>query len=323
MRNLFIIAILFSILFSCQRNHQENPVECIIPAVVPFQPYSYPVWHPNGNLLAFNYTPLANISANGCAPCIWYSHLGKADSVGFYIMNKDGTSFKRITNFNLLAPSWSPDGNWIAFSLGSQLYKMRFTGNGFDTSNMIQLTTVGGNFYPSWTANSDSIYYDSNAPIAGATGSYTIWKMANDGAGKERVVDATTLGDVRFPFVASNSKLYHTRYVSGQPEIFAMNKDGSTLQQLTFNGKNGNRNMPKFFQGNLFYNDNGTLQRINAIGTETAFTSPSVTFNISSSGEIIYSKMDYSITTYNKQIGTLWIINTDGSNNRQLTFNHL
>ena len=159
-RYLFVFAIVI-FCFSCRKNNPTG-AECSIPALVPFQPYSDPVWHPNGQLLGFNHTPLTGIEPNGTAPCIWYSYLANADSTGFYLMNKDGTGFRRVTNFTLSAPSWSPDGNWIAFSLGSNIYKMPFNGSTFDTTQIIQLTTTGGNFYPSWTANSDTIYYDSN-----------------------------------------------------------------------------------------------------------------------------------------------------------------
>ena len=101
-----------------------------------------------------------------------------------------------------------------------------------------------------------------------------------------------------------------------------MNKDGSNQMQVTYNGRNGNRNTPKFYQGNLIYNDNGTLKIISATGVETALVNPSVTYDISSVGDIVFSSMNYNISIYNKQIGTLWIMNVDGSNKRQLTFNN-
>lgn len=159
MRSLFILCLSLSIVMSCCKKNDSPNVDCILPAIVPFQPYSFPIWHPNGQLLGFNYIPLAGIGTNGTHPCIWYSYFPKSDSTGFYIMNKDGTGRKRITNYSLFAPAWSPDGNWIVFSLGSNLFKLRFTGTEFDTANIVQLTNGGGNFHPSWTADSDTIYF--------------------------------------------------------------------------------------------------------------------------------------------------------------------
>jgi Tol biopolymer transport system component len=309
---LFIFCCLF-LLTSCKKNKPDP--QCIAPAIIPMQPYSYPVWHPNGQTIGFNHTPLAGIGSNGNAPCIWYSYMGKADSTGFYLMNRDGTGFKRVTNFYLNTPAWSPDGHWIAFSIPPNIYKMPFNGSTFDTTQIIQLTTTGGNFYPSWTPEGDSIFYDSNVGTNGQ--GYYVWKMARDGGGK---IGFPETG--RQPFAANNGKIYYVGGVNGQPEIFSMNRDGSGKTQVTLNGQYGNRRTPKFFGNNLFYEDNGTLRKINTAGIDITLANPSVTYDISVTGEIVYSKMESDIMKYNKQIGTLWIMNADGTNNRQLTFNN-
>lgn len=229
-------------------------------------------------------------------------------------MNKAGTGFRRVTNYTLSAPAWSPDGNWIAFSFGSQIYKMRYTGTGFDTSNLIQLTDNGANFYPSWTSNNDTIYYNSNVGITGQ--GYYVWKMASNGSGKAGFPNTGME-----PFVGSNGLIYYVRGVLGQPEIFSMNKDGSNQIQVTFNGQSGNRSTPKYWQGGLFYIDNGTL-RVVRNNTDIKLVFPAITYDISTLGEIVYSKTDFSIFKYDRQMGTLWIMNADGTNNRQLTFNN-
>lgn len=313
MRYLFALLVLLS---GCKKNNSQK-AECIVPTIVPFQPYSYPVWHPNGNLLGFNHRPLAAIVSNGSAPCIWYSYLGKVDSTGFYLMKKDGSGFRRVTNFMLFEPSWSPDGNWIAFSLGSNIYKMPFSGSTFDTAQIEQLTSVGGNFYPAWTADSDTIYFDSNNDAPAGTSFYSIWKMASDGSGKTGFPNTG-----REPFVGSDNRVY---YMGFQAEVFSMSKDGSNQIQLTFNGNisgsSTTKSSPEYYNGKIFYQQNGLWVLTNS--TPAKLDSPCVTYNISPTGEIVYSKTDYDITKYNKQIGTLWIMNADGSNKRQLTFNNL
>jgi Tol biopolymer transport system component len=241
----------------------------------------------------------------------------KSDSTGFYLINKDGTGFKRCTNFILYAPAWSADGDWIAFSIPPHIYKMRFDGNNFDTSHIIQLTDSGANFFPCWTANSDTIYYDSNVGTNGQ--GYYVWKMASDGSGKTGISNTG-----RQPFVGTSSLIYFVRGVSGQPEIFSINKDGSNQTQVTFNSKNGIRNSPKYYQNKIYFSDAGiystpvtnyTPVKI-ANGGSGAYDPP---YDISANGQIVYKTFEFGIK--DRKFGTLWIINADGTNNYQLTFN--
>ena len=307
--------ILLTIVFSCKKDNTNTNAECSLVSSVPLQPYSFPVWHPNSQLLGFNHTPLTGIAAIGAEPCTYYYYGGNEDSTGFYLMNKDGTGFKRVTNFKLGAPAWSPDGKWIAFSFGPSIYKMPFNGVTFDTTQIIQLTTIGANFFPSWTANSDTIYYDSNVGTNGV--GYYLWKMASDGSGKTGFPNTG-----RLPFVGSDNKVY---YMGLQLEVYSMNKDGSNKMQLTFNGNiNGTstgKNYPKYYNGKVFYQQIG-LWSVSINGNPIQLDKPCVTYDISTNGEIVYSRTDFDVNKYNKQIGTLWIMNADGSIKRQLTFNN-
>ncbi|MBX2932273.1 MAG: PD40 domain-containing protein [Chitinophagaceae bacterium] len=319
LRQLILFIFCCPFLFTACKKNKQDP-QCIAPAIIPMQPYSYPVWHPNGQILGFNHTPLAGIGANGNAPCIWYSYMGKADSTGFYLMNRYGTGFRRITNFYLNTPAWSPDGHWIAFSIPPNIYKMPFNGSTFDTTQIIQLTTNGGNFYPSWSANSDTIYFDSNnnAPIG--TNFYSVWKMSNDGSGKTRLTQSAGIGDSRQPFVGSNNRVYFMGYASGKQEIFSMSKIGADFIQETINLGGGS--CPRYWQGKIFVETGSSIKVVQSNGSINKLTFPATTYDISVTGEIVYSKMEYDIMKYNKQIGTLWIMNADGTNNRQLTFNN-
>lgn len=311
-----LIVVTISTSSRCKKDVVTSP-ECnvAIPAIVPFQPYSDPVWHPNGQLLGFNHTPLAGIGRNGNAPCYWYFYSPKSDSTGFYIMNKNGSGFKRITSYRLECPAWSPDGNWLAFNLGPHIYKMRYSVNGFDTSNMIQLTTIGANFFPSWTINSDTLYFDSNVATNGQ--GYYVWKMASYGSGK---IGFPNTG--RQPFVAVDNKVY---YIGLQAEVYKMDKDGANKTQITtdgnLNGTSSDKTLPKFYNGSIYYQQIGLIRFTGNNSRTTIGGIPCITYDISINGEIVYSKFDYGLN-YEKQKGALWIMNADGSNNRQLTFNN-
>jgi len=317
-RNSFLfllLSILLSglpLIFSCRKKNVTS--ECAAPAIVPFQPYSDPVWHPNGQLLGFNHSPLAGVFQNGTGPCIWYMNTIKPDSTGFYLMNKDGTDFRRVTNFKLSAPSWSPDGNWLAFSLGSNIYKMQFNGITFDTSHLIQLTNSGGNFFPNWTTNSDTIYFDSNNGTSGQ--GYYVWKMASDSSGKSGIPNTG-----RQPYIGSDNLIYFVRGASGQPEIFSMNKNGSNVLQLPFNGRNGVRRSPGYYQNKVFFWDGGLFSTATTVYEAKELSKATgESYAISKNGEIVYSNFEFGIT--DRRCGTLWIMNTDGSNKKQLTFNN-
>lgn len=78
---------------------------------------------------------------------------------------------------------------------------------------------------------------------------------------------------------------------------------------------------PKYFNGKAYYQQIG-LWSVSMNGNPVQLEIACDTYDISPSGEIVYSKPEYNIMKYNKQIGTLWIMNADGSNKRQLTFNN-
>lgn len=316
-RCIGVFVIFFCI--SCKKGNVEN--NCIYPDIVPFQPYSDPVWHPSGKLLGFNHVPQLRVDTNGVSPCVWYMNAVNFDSSGFYLLNSDGTNFRRVFKYNLTSPAWSPDGKWLAFVLNAQIYKVHFDGYKFDTANIIKLTDVGANFFPAWTPESDTIFYDSNLDNWGETSFYTIWKMDSEGRSKIKVTKSTEGGDSRQPYVGRNGMIYYSSYYKSQPEIFSMKKNGSNPTQMTFNSKNGNRGWAKYKNGILLYNDNGALRRMDK-NDDRVLVSPCSTYDISDIGEIIYSKMNFSITDANNQNGTLWIINIDGTQNRQLTINN-
>lgn len=53
---------------------------------------------------------------------------------------------------------WSPDSEWIAFNIGTQIYKIRKDG-----TELTQLTFEGRNFSPDWSPDGNSILYNNTS----------------------------------------------------------------------------------------------------------------------------------------------------------------
>lgn len=75
-------------------------------------------------------------------------------------------------------PDWSPDGKWIAFNDGVQIYKIKADGD-----SLTQLTFVGRNFFPDWSPDGEWIAYSKS--LADENGPGGVWVMKKDGSGKK------------------------------------------------------------------------------------------------------------------------------------------
>ncbi len=325
MKKLQIITFAFLLLIcfcfiGCKKN--KTP-ECINPGFIPYQPYGSPVWHPDGQVLGFNHTPQTGVSPQDSPPCVWYMNSVNQDSAGFYLINKDGSGLTRVTNYYLTEPAWSPNGKWLAFSFSGQIYKMPFTGTGFDTSHIIALTDNADNFSPSWTANSDTIYYESNEAATNSGPYYSIWNMKSDGSGKTLITLPPDVGNAREPFVGSDNRIYYYSYVLDTPQIFSMNRDGGGIKQLTNITNTNLTNHPKYFNGKVFYWSAGYLYStvISGFSPEKILTTTDgEDFSISPQWQLVYVMA--GVPVYDQKFETLWIATTDGANKVQLTFNN-
>jgi Tol biopolymer transport system component len=291
---------------------------------LPNPPYLSPVWHPNGQILGFNRLPLKTIY-NSDKACSGYVYTYYEDSTGFWLINKDGTNLRRATTFQLSAPSWSPDGKWIAFCNGGTIYKMLFDGTHFDTSHVIPLTNNGANNnYPSWSLLGDTIYFDSNKSAPSGTSFYAIWKIAADGSGQTRITKELNLGG-REPFFINGNQILFTRFVNQFTQVFFMNTKGENVKQITLDTIHFfgfQKEFPLFYDNKLFFENYG-IWSINMDGSGlTQLTTPSTQgFSISKDGTVAYINFGYNTLT--KELGTVWLMDSAGNNKKQLTYNYI
>ncbi|OQY27350.1 MAG: hypothetical protein B6244_10840 [Candidatus Cloacimonetes bacterium 4572_55] len=67
-----------------------------------------------------------------------------------------GTKTHMVHAININRPDWSPDGQWLAFMMNAQIYKVKADGD-----SLTQLTHEGRNFFPDWGPDGQWIAYDN------------------------------------------------------------------------------------------------------------------------------------------------------------------
>lgn len=327
---IFLI-ISFIIYLSLSCNSEDNIINdppCPPINIVPIPPYNSPAWHPSGEFIGFNYKPLKEIKYNYGEECqgefIWES-----DSLGFWLINVDGTNMRRVLPFHLLTPTWSPDGSWIAFVSSDQIYKMQFKDGRFDKTSITQLTFQGRNYFPAWSPDGNWIAYDSDNESP--NGGYRIWKMDSNGNKKSLTVNG------RIPewshdmshlvYKGLYTELYKFYfYNSDTVKITNLNSENRYLfynsfpkyipnaKKIAFTSQLKNA-LPKMYIADT----NGlNITQISADGVDTGSGRP---FDLSPDGnQIVYTKYDWNDWSYEN--GTIWLFDINSGIKTQLTFNN-
>ncbi len=124
------------------------------------------------------------------AQIAWVS--GRTDLPQIYTMESDGTNVQRITDQGYaVSPSWSPNGQFLAFSWtrhygagdpgGNDLYIMDVASKQF-----VQLSDKAGrNDFPSWSPDGRHIVFQSSR-----SGSDQIWTMLADGTSVKQLTSS-------------------------------------------------------------------------------------------------------------------------------------
>ena len=328
---LQLLAITFLLLSSCRDNGNPTdgkpPCGGIDPGIVPEPAYDSPIWHPSGQFIGFNHTPLVSITypyGEGC----WGNQHFNRDSAGFWLINPDGTNMHRIFPYKLQSPAWSPDGNWIAFCVpfgdGVQIFKMQFTGATFDTNTVTQLTTTGRNFFHAWSPDGQWIAYDRS--LADESGPAGIWRMKFDGSSKQALFGGAfpawnPSGNILIGVIGISSVTAGTRFILYD---VAHTKSTDTLLAVG----NDNRN-PRYSPTGtrIAFWANGNIWQMDSLGnnkeqltTSEVDVSFGLPFSWSPDGnKIIYTR--YQSTDWTMNNGVFWLIDVNTKTEKQLTSN--
>ncbi len=164
--------------------------------------------------------------------------LGKDGNQEVYTMDRMGKNARRLT-FNIGidgSPSWSPEGNQIAFSSDRahhghpDVYVMEADG-----SNQRRLTTR--NYYsdlPDWSPNGDKIVFSSQESKGD---SFHIYTMGVDGSNWQQLTSGGSNNEDP-SWAPDGEHIVFSSNRSGNYQLYIMNSNGDNLHQLTRSGEN-------------------------------------------------------------------------------------
>jgi len=249
------------------------------------------------------------------------------DSSGLWIINIDGTNPRLILKGGL--GNWydiSPDGDWIGFEDGGQIYRVPMIGDSIVVNQTQQLTSEGSNFFPAISPDGNWIVYDSNNESP--NGMNFIWIMKSDGAQKRRISYIPEQGEIRMPnWSKQSNKIVHIRYLIGvfSSEIFVMDSSGANPIRLTFN--NNVDYYPKYSPDGIkiVFQSNGQICITDSTGNnlKQLTTDGGINPDWIDNSAIVYigfKPRGSDIEDFLRNHGTLWIMDVDGNNKKQLTF---
>lgn len=319
-----IIVGLLMLLQACNDQGTLNDTQPCFPIdIVPHPSYDSPVWHPSGNFIGFNHIPLKEIEYPRGIHCQGVLKVD-FDSSGFWLINPDGSNMRRIFPYTLLAPAWSPDGQWIAFVAGTQIFKMRFTGTAFDTTTLTQLTFEGRNFFPAWSPDGQWIIHDRTYAYPESSSVQGIWLLSTDGNNRYKISTG------RYPRWSPNGQ--HIIFVDWFDNVTGgiVRYDRQTATRtLLLDGRGADIRQPKYSpngnkiafwsNSNLWLMDtSGSNQhQLTTQGIDVSFGLP---FSWSPDGtRIVYAV--YRSNDWGYENGVLWTLNLNTGEKKQLTFN--
>lgn len=261
---------------------------------------SEPAWSPDGQWIAFG-------------------HGDTSGKEGIYLITPDGQLVKQWHQGAVNSPSWSPDGQWIAFSQNNQIWKKKVNGD-----SLTQLTFEGKNFYPTWSPDGQWIAFDGL--MKGQTNFYAIWKIRNNGENRTLITPSTMeYGDIRMPNWVGGDIL-HIRYGNGMSssELFVMDINGNDNRRITINRTTDY--YPKYSSSKtrIAFTSKDKSSPLFQIWTMNADGSDlkQVTNRQGYSCDWSPDETRLVYTDSRVESGRLWIMEANGSNNRQLTFEY-
>jgi len=155
-----------------------------------------------------------------------------------FIMNWNGTNLRRITRNRMgnNAPSWSPDGKWLAFSSFKTnppgVFLIPTNGGRQLRVSSRKAQAIGGSFSP---ANPTSRFFIYSQLIGKRRPNYELVRYDLFRRIKRRLTNSWGI-DVSPSYSPDGRKIVFNSSRHGNPHIYVMNSDGTNLNRITFSG---------------------------------------------------------------------------------------
>jgi Tol biopolymer transport system component len=263
-------------------------------------------------------------------------HAVRDGDAEIYLMNDDGTNITQLTDNNVhdSHPAWSPDGTKIAFSRDIVGGKPDIFVMDTDGTNQINLTNApGADMYPAFSPDGTKIAF-----VSERNGNFEIYVMNADGSNPQNLTNTPGYDEHHPAFSPDGTKIVFTRGRIGDMnsvEIYIMNSDGSNVRKLTdnnsFDGRMSSQAWSPDGEKIVFTSErdgNSEIYVMDADGsnqTRLTYTSDGESYpSFSPDGTLVafQSETDGSAPfDPGDPSSEIYVMNADGSNVRQLTFN--